>query len=162
MINGGDFKQDIVTNNGNTAASMQWSGIVHATTTKLKPHGCAPASRSRGSLDQRSAPITRRSTSKSLPTSDVFFGRATTTASGTNFNSAAAANILWGVHDIIDPADYSFSTSSSQNITVLKAGDYLLSHTTTRSPVPSPMQTPKCRFWSTASQKRERNQNRTS
>ncbi len=130
MINGGDAKQAYIVNTtGHTQASNQWSGVVHATTTNSILTISMQASAGTGTTtvgsDQASIYIQK------LPTTDVYFGRATTTMAGTaptNFNPATAQNIRWGFDDIKDTGIYTHSTTTNPHqITVLRSGDYLLS-----------------------------------
>jgi hypothetical protein len=126
-VKGAYFKQNYISNSRvDVSGSGHWSGVVVATSStsalRVDIKGTAAVGTTTVAGDQASIYIQK------LPTSDIYFARATTTSSGTNWNPVAAANIKWGVHDLIDPADYSFATSSSQNITVLKGGDYLLTY----------------------------------
>ena len=129
MINGGDFKQDYISNsNGHVASSMHWSGVVHSTTTNSvlsvsvqQATASAAATMTVGS-SQASIYVQK------LPSTDVFFSRATTTATvapGTDWNPTATGTILWAADDIKDATTFSHTVGKATT-TVLKAGDYFL------------------------------------
>jgi len=128
MASSSNFEQDYLPDsNGETAGSMHYFGIVHATTsnTTLSVAVAQDETSAAGTVtvdaDQASIYIQK------LPPSDVYIGRATTTNAGTNFNPTATSTILWQFDDVKDTADYTHSTSSSPGtITFAKAGDYLL------------------------------------
>jgi hypothetical protein len=130
MINGGEAKQSYIANaTGQTQSSIQWSGVVHATTTNSLLSIAVQAANVVGTTtvgsDQASIYVQK------LPTTDVYFGRATTTtaaATPTNINPTTAQNIKWDADDIVDTGTFTHSTTTNAHqITVSKAGDYLLS-----------------------------------
>jgi hypothetical protein len=120
-----DLRQDYIADaTGQTQASMQWNGVIHATSSSnlsVTVQQNSAAGTLTVNADTASIYIQK------LPSSDVYLGLATTTSSGTNFNAATAANILWQWDDIKDVTTYTHSTSTNPHqITVVKPGDYLL------------------------------------
>ena len=126
LVPGGNLKQGYIENTGgDTDSSLQWSGVVHATTTNEKISVTVIQDAVAGTLtvnnDTASIYI------QQLPTSGVYVGRGTTVIGGTDWNPAAADSVQWVNDDIKDSAMYSHSTTTnSHQITVSSAGDYLV------------------------------------
>ncbi len=126
LVPGGEMEQGYIANStGVRDSSLQWSGVVTATTTDEGLKVGLIANGAAGTLtvlnDQASIYI------QALPTSGVYLGEGTTTTSGTNWNPATQANVKWTTDAIIDSGAYSHSTSSNPDIiTVSQPGDYLM------------------------------------
>ena len=126
VVPGGDFKQGYIDNvTGATDSSIHWSGVVHATTTNENLSIAVRADAVLGTLtvnnDVASIYI------QQLPATDIYFGRGTALTGGTDWNPTPAQSALWATDDIKDATTYTHSTTTnSQQITVTKAGDYLL------------------------------------
>jgi|GEM_PF-1049851 len=126
MISGGEFKQGyIAATAGIQDSSMQWSGVVTATTSNETLNVSLVAGGASGTLTASTNVASMYV--QSLPSSGIYLGAATTTSSGTSWNPASAANVLWQSDQLIDTGVYSHSTSAnSYQVTVSQAGDYLL------------------------------------
>ncbi len=127
VVTGGNFKQGYISNSaGATQSSLQWSGVVHATssnsvfTVDVQQEGAAgtmTVGSDVGSLFMQK-----------LPSTDVYFGSGQTlSGGGTNFNITPAQSIRYATDTVADLNAYTHSTTTnSHQVTVKKAGDYLL------------------------------------
>ena len=127
---GAEFKQGFIANTtGVTDSSLQWSGVVNATTSgqvltvAMLSNGAAGMA----TVNNDTASIYIQQ----LPASGVYFGSGTTTlnnlANSTNWNVTPATSTQWTTDTVKDASVYTHATSTnSQKITVLQAGDYLL------------------------------------
>jgi hypothetical protein len=133
IVNGGEFKQGYIANTSSvTDSSLQWSGVVTATTTNSALKLSLILFSTGGTLtvnnDQASIYI------QQLPATGVYVSSATTSFGGTNFNPTSSSTMLWSGDTVKDAMVYTHSTTTnSQNITVLQAGDYLVSVNDSRS-----------------------------
>jgi hypothetical protein len=126
IVSGGEFKQGYVASSaGVQDSSMQWSGVVRAPSANESLTVSMVAGGASGALttSTNNASIYI----ESLPSSGVYLGNATTTSSGTNWNSSSASNVLWSTDALTDTSVFSHSTTTnSYQITVSQPGDYLL------------------------------------
>lgn len=126
IVPGGDFRQGYIDNtNGATASSIQWSGVVRATTTNTVLTVAMLADAETGTTtigsDQASIFVQK------LPSSDIFLARGTALSGGNDWDVTPAQSVLWATQDIIDTSAYTHSTTSnSHQVTVDQSGDYLL------------------------------------
>lgn len=126
MVAGGDFKQGYMsTANGDNASSIHFSGVVYATTTNEKLSVTVFQEGAAGTLtvgsNQASVYI------QQLPSSYVFAARTKSLTGGTNWNVSPKQAASWTTEDVRDSTYYSHSTTTNaQNITISRAGDYLL------------------------------------
>ncbi len=125
QIAGGQFKQGYIRNaDGDTTASIHWSGIVRTTAvnqilTITTEQEAAAGTITVGS-DKASIYIQRLAT-----TTDTYLGRGTELVGGTDWNPDTADSVLWQTDDFIDINTFTHSTTANaQNITVLKGGSY--------------------------------------
>ncbi len=127
---GAEFKQGYIANStGVTDSSLQFSGVVTATTTNERLQVNLIVAGATGALtalnDQASIYI------QQLPASGIYVASATSTSNNlttsNNWNITPATTTLWTTDLIKDATIYAHSTSTrSQQITVGAPGDYLL------------------------------------
>lgn len=138
MIPGGEAKQGIIVGTGSdTNSSLTWSGLMYnaAATNIVTVDSAAEANNN---------PVVVATNMKGhlyiekLPDAvDTYSGRGTTLTTNSNYNSAAQS-LQFSTDDIIDTSTFTHTTSSnSQNIKVLKAGDYQLTLNTSVVAVPT-------------------------
>lgn len=128
LIPGGHGKQGFIRNtNSDTQSSIHYAGVVRTTGASQVVKIALQAEANTGTA------VTIGSHKgtvyiEKLPSTDVYFGEATTLDGGlTDWSPSSKTGIDWNTDRIIDTNVYSHSTGSNQHqITVLKPGDYLL------------------------------------
>ncbi|HUO50727.1 MAG TPA: hypothetical protein VMU25_04165, partial [Candidatus Paceibacterota bacterium] len=132
MLPGGDFKQGFIANlNGDAVSSIHWSGVVQATTTSENLSVTVQQEGASGTLtigtNEASIYV------QELPGSGIIETRTRNLTGGTNWNVSPKQAASWTTEDVKDTGNFTHSTvTNPQNITVSKAGDYLLVFNDTR------------------------------
>lgn len=133
MQPGADFKQGYMSNTtGDISSSIHFSGVIHATTSNSVLTTTVLQESAAGTLtvgsNQASIYI------QQLPSSDIFIARTKALTGGTNWNVTPKQQVSWTTEDVKDTSAYTHSTvTNPQNITLGKAGDYLLIYNDTRN-----------------------------
>jgi len=128
QIAGGRFKQGYIRNSeGDTEASIHWSGTVQ--TTGANQILSIDVGREAGNGTITAGGELATIYLQKLPSDDIYFATATDLTNGTNWNPASPGQVLWTTDAIIDTNIYSHNTGvAAEAITVNQAGDYLLAY----------------------------------
>ncbi len=127
-VNGGTFQQGYIRNlDADSYSSIHWVGVVQSSSANQVLSVSTIEDGVAGTVtvgsDKASIYVEK------LADEGIYYGRGTNLSSGTNWNQNSAVNILWENDDIIDTNIFTHSTTANQHqITVNKAGDYLITY----------------------------------
>ena len=130
---GADFKQGYISNvTGDTSSSIHYTGVVYATTSNTVLTATVFQEAAAGTLtvgtDKASIYVQK------LPANDIYESRTKALTGGTNWNVSPKQAASWTTEDVRDTNVYTHSTTTNaQNITIAKAGDYLLVYNDSRA-----------------------------
>lgn len=131
-ITNGQAKQGVIRNaGGHTVSSIHYNGFIYnapaggVLTVKVQQEGAA------GTVTVPVGKAASIVVERFNSTSKVYAGTGTTLSSGTDWGPAAAVYLRWTTDSLIDGTVYTHSTATNPHlITVLEAGDYLVTFNT--------------------------------